>query len=77
MRIKNRHFEDFSEACRHDFIEIKWRIFVSPGIVIPVHHGKSRIAIACEKTRPVVAAPWLVGGNRQNMIRSMGNPLRT
>ena len=35
-RIKNWQFEDLSDACGHDFIEIKWRIFVAPGIVIPI-----------------------------------------
>ena len=46
VRIKNRQFQDFSEACRHDFIEIKRRVFVSPCVVTPVHYDKSRIANA-------------------------------
>src|SRR5262249_33996663 len=38
-RIENRQLQDFSNTRWHNLIEIKWRIFISPGIVIPVHNG--------------------------------------
>jgi hypothetical protein len=45
--IKNRHSEDLGDTRWNDFIEIEWRIFVSPRIVIPVNDDEwSRRALA-------------------------------
>src|ERR1700675_3276938 len=46
-------------------VEIEWRVFATPGVVIPIHHGKPRIAIAFDEDWAVVAAPRFVGRNVQ------------
>ena len=60
-RIEDRQLQDFSDPGRHDFIQIEWRIFVSPRVVIPVYDHQFRVALSCQKNRPVIAAPWFVG----------------
>src|SRR5712691_12697019 len=39
-RIKNRHIENLRHTRRHNFVEIEWRIFVPPGVIIPIDHRK-------------------------------------
>ena len=63
VRIKSRDIEHVCDACRHNFIEIEWRIFVSPCVVIPIDDGKFRFGVARQENRPVIAAPGFVRRN--------------
>src|SRR4029077_11684658 len=45
-RIKNRDFQDLSNARRNDFIQVERRIFISPGIVIPIDDGELWIGLS-------------------------------
>src|ERR1700724_1425276 len=59
--MESRNFEKLGDAGRHNFVEIKRRIFVSPGVVIPVDDRQLWIDIAGQKNWAVIAAPRLVG----------------
>src|SRR5438477_10295640 len=61
--MKNWDIEKLCRAGRHDFIEITRRILAAPGVVIPIDNRETRIGIAREKNRPVIAAPRLICWN--------------
>ncbi len=59
-RVKNRDLENFCDTSWYDLIEIAGRILASPGIVIPIDDGQSRVVFSRHKNWPVIAAPRFV-----------------
>ena len=51
----------FCDPGRDHLVEVEGRVFVPPGIVIPIDHGQPRVTITFEKDRAVIAAPRFIG----------------
>src|SRR5262249_19203018 len=77
--IKNRHFEDLTNASRNDFIKIARWIFSTPGIVIPINNRDSRFTnrgIAGQKNWSVIATPRFVSRDSMKCESIKGQTLQ-